>query len=1110
MTKKYINICILILLYNCNAPKKTLFTLTTNNGINFINTVTNTEEFNIFNYRNFYNGGGCAIGDINNDGLADVYFTANQGSNKLYLNNTDTTNKERKLKFADITNNAGVGDSINWSTGVVMVDINHDNWLDIYVCNAGYINGKAPESKLYINNHNLTFTESAAEYGLQNKGGYATHAAFFDYDKDGDLDCFIINNSFIPTNTLNYENKRNVKAQDWPVKDFLKGGGDRLYKNENGKYTDVTAATGIYGSLISFGLGVTVGDINNDGWLDVYVSNDFFERDYVYINQKNGTFKDEYESYIQHSSHSSMGADMCDVNNDGLQDIFTTEMLPDKDDRVKTTTSFENIDVQRLKQKSGFGNQYMQNTLQINNGNNQFLETAYYSGVAASDWSWGALAFDADNDGLADLYVCNGVYKDVTNQDFIDFFADEVYQKMALSGKKAQIDELINKMPSLPLANKMYNNISNVQFTDKANDWGLATPSFSNGAAYGDLDNDGDLDIIVNNVNQPAFVYQNNSAVQLTNNYIAIQLKDTLSKNTYAIGSKVKVYTNNICITKELMPTRGFQSSVDYKLVIGLGTATIIDSMQIIWANSTYETLQKPQINKTLILNRSVNTIPYNYIQPQQQKFFTIVNTVFEKHIEDDYIDFYNERNIPSMQSREGPKATVADVNGDGLQDVFIAGASIQAAQLYLQSKNGTFIKSKQEDLNADAVFEDVAAQFADIDNDNDMDLIVGSGGNNNITNLSQYNTRIYVNNSKGIFAKQNNILPNGNANTSCIATNDYDKDGDVDVFIGSKSLPGNYGITPNNMLLQNDGKGNFENVISKFPNLQNVGLVTNALWSNIITGGSTNTDLLLVGEWMAPTIFTYNGKAFIEQQTNLQSLTGWWQTATTIDVNKDGKMDVLLGNIGKNFCLQPMPNNTLKLWMNDYDKNGTIDKIITKQIGRKDVPIFLKKDLTEQIPSLRKQNLKYSDYAFKTIQQLFTTQLIETSTIKTITETASYIAINEGNGSFTITELPWQTQLSCINSILTTDVNKDGYNDVLIGSNKYDLLPQFGRLDAAYGTLLINNKKGQLEYVPQSQFGTSILGCVRDIQPILNNGNTNYLWLLNNNSPVLLQPTKN
>jgi hypothetical protein len=562
-------------LFSCSDKTGTtaLFESKESTGIDFKNTVKDSKDFNILIYRNFYNGGGVAIGDINNDGLADVFFTANMGANKLYKN-------KGNWKFEDISEKAGFIQKQDWSTGVVMVDINHDGWLDIYVCNAGYIEGRAPESKLYINNGiplssdsnsgEVTFTESAEKYGLANKGGYATHAAFFDYDRDGDLDAFIINNSFIPVNTLNYANKRDLRAQDWPVADFLKGGGDRFFRNDGGKFIDVSHDAGIHGTLVSFGLGVTVGDINGDGYPDVYVSNDFFERDYLYINQKNGTFKDELEQWLGHISLASMGADMADINNDGNAEIFTTDMLPGDDYRLKTTSSFDNIDVYRLKVKKGFYHQLMQNTLQYNNGNGRFCETGFYSGVAATDWSWGALMFDADNDGLNDIYVCNGIYRDVTDNDFIDFFANDIIQKMVLTGKKEEVDSIIAKMPSVPILNKAFKNNGNLKFSDIGAEWGFTQPSFSNGAAYGDLDNDGDLDLVINNVNQKALIYKNNSREINRHNYIGVLLKGS-GDNTYAIGSKIKIYKGDQLFYREVEPSRGFQSSVDYKQVIGSG-----------------------------------------------------------------------------------------------------------------------------------------------------------------------------------------------------------------------------------------------------------------------------------------------------------------------------------------------------------------------------------------------------------------------------------------------------------------------------------------------------------------------------------------------------------
>lgn len=1095
---RYILTFSILLIFGCTSTPPimpALFQEVSTSGIEFTNTVENTDKFNIFNYRNFYNGGGVAIGDINNDGLADVFLTSNMGSNQLFLNKGD-------WNFENISEKAGIQETEKWSTGVVMVDVNADGWLDIYVCNAGYKKGIGQENALFINNKDLTFTEQAAEYGL-NENGYTTHAAFFDYDLDGDLDVYILNNSFIPANTLNYSNKRDLRAEDWEVEDFVKGGGDKFFRNDNGKFTDISESAGIYGSLIGFGLGITIGDLNGDNYPDMYVSNDFFERDYLYINQKDGTFKEELEQRTAHISLSSMGADMADINNDGAPEIFVTDMMPDNDYRLKTTGSFENINVYELKQKRGFYHQYMQNTLQLNDKDGHFQEIAQFSGVAASDWSWGALMFDMDNDTHVDLYVCNGVFHDVIDQDFIDFFANDIIQKMTLTGKKEELNDVISKMPSVPVPNKAFQNKGNLKFEDVSNQWGFEKKTFSNGAAYGDLDNDGDLDMIVNNVNQPTQIFQNTSE----QNFISFQLKGK-GENPFALGATVAVFIGDKILSRQLIPSRGFQSSIDYQIVIGLGDYKNIDSVRVTWPDLSETTLNNLAINKLHQIEQTNETSSKksDKTSPNSTAFLQKISTSFDKHEEDGFNDFYNERNVPIKLSEEGPQAAIGDVNGDGLADVFIGGATGQAGVLYLKNATG-YTKSNTLAFERYKDFEDTALCFFDADGDKDLDLFIGSGGNQKSPRDRAMQDRLFINDGTGEFSLQAKAFQTNGMNTSVAVAYDFDADGDEDLFVGSRSIPLQYGLPPKNYLYQNDGTGHFVNLaINNNESLGNAGMVTDAKWANLI--GDEKKELVLVGEWFAPKIFSFeNTKAKLEK-TTLDAYSGWWYSCETADVDADGDEDIVLGNLGTNFYLKASPEAPIKLWINDFDQNSSFDKIITRTIDGKDKPVFLKKDLAEQIVSIKKQNIMNIEYANKTIQDIFPPEKIKQALVKEATYFKSCVAINDGNGNFTIKALADATQLSCVNDVAIVDVNQDQHLDLIIGGNKYGFLPQFSKLDASRGTVLLGNGTGHFDPLPKQQSGLDVAGAVRQIS-LMSSGEEQQVLILRNDELPLLYEIK-
>ncbi|MDB5022743.1 MAG: repeat protein [Mucilaginibacter sp.] len=1059
-------------------------------GITFNNRVIDDGEFNVFSYRNFYNGGGVAIGDVNNDGKPDVFFTANQGQNKLYIN-------KGNWKFEEVSEKAGFKDSKKWHTGVTMVDINGDGWLDIYVSNSGGLKDADRANELYINQKDGTFKEEAAKYGLADKG-LSTQAIFFDFDHDGDLDCFVLNNSYRPIGSFGYNRDlRNIRDPQ---------NGDRFYRNDNGKFVDISQQAGIYGSEIGFGLGITAGDLFNSGWDDMYVSNDFFEHDYLYKNLHNGKFTEVSNVAIRHMSLSSMGSDMADINNDGFADVFTTDMLPENDYRLKTTTKFDEYDIYNAKLKSSFHHQFTTNCLQLNNGDGTFSEIADLAGINATDWSWGALCFDFNNDGWKDIFVSNGISRDLTNQDFLAYFSSqEVMEQIRHGGFKAK--KLLDKMPKTPITSYGFVNQKNLQFKNESIPLGFRKPSFSNGSAYGDLDGDGDLDLVVNNENGEAFIYRNMTSERTHAHYLKVNLKGS-GMNTFGLGAKVTIYTNGTRQMLEQMPTRGFESSVEPVLNFGVGIYKTIDSLKVIWPNMKMQVLKNIHTNIALTLTQTdakLTFIPANLKSKPYYKNITITGIKGDiYHKENDYKDFDDQRLIPKMLSTEGPKLAVADVNGDGLEDFFIGGATGDTAKLFTQQPSGAFVQKKQFAFEQDKNSEDIGALFFDADHDGDMDLVVVSGGNLEKEGALNLLTRLYINDGKGNFIRKLNGWPLVSINASCVRLNSNNGD----LFIGARSVPGLYGVIPSSKLLRNDGHGNFTDITATAaPDLLKLGMVTDAQWADI--DGTGKNSLIVVGDWMPVTILRYiDGK--LKKTAEIANSSGWWNCLTVADLNGDGKLDLIAGNTGLNSKIKADGQHPAKLYVSDFDNNGQVECIpVYYKTDGKAYPINLHDDIIRQLPYLKKKFLRYDVYAGKGIDQIFTSEELEKASVLTVTQTQTCVFYNNGKGGFNMQPLPVRAQFSPVYSVLVTDINNDGIKDLFLGGNFYGLKPEIGRYDANYGLSLLGNSKHGFDYLPAVKSGLFILGEVRDISSINTKNGKLIIVARNNDALQLFKPLK-
>lgn len=1076
---------LLILIISCSKSDKkpdTLFVLTdsTETGISFSNELTYTNDFNVYKYRNFYNGGGVALGDINNDGLLDIYMTANQKENKLFLNKGNFT-------FEDITKTAKVAGNKPWSTGVTMVDINADGNLDIYVCNSGNLDGTNKQNELFINNGDGTFIEQAAAYGLDDKG-FSTHASFFDYDKDGDLDAYILNNSYQAIGSFD------LRRVERPKKDLL--GGDKLLRNDNGKFVDVSQEAGIYGSVIGFGLGVTVGDVNNDGWEDIYISNDFFERDYLYINQQNGSFKEDLENQISSTSAASMGADMADINNDGYNDIFVTDMLPSEYERLKTVTTFEDWNRYRLKVNNDYHHQFTRNTFQLNNANGSFSEISRLSGVNASDWSWGALLFDMDNDGYKDLFIANGIYRDITNQDYLQYISNEEIMKSIVNNNTVDYKKLIEIIPSNKVANHAYKNSGGLLFENFENS-GLWTPSFSNGSAYGDLDNDGDLDLIVNNVNMQAFVYKNTAVEKTNGQYIKFDLKGE-KNNLFAIGAKIVLEDNQAI---ENQPARGFQSSIDIRPNFGLKNNDPVSGI-IIWPSGKETKFSNLAPNKTYEFSEKDADIKtqHNKLNTSDSYFFERTNITDFKHKENKFVDFYKDRLLYHFYSTQGPKMDSGDINGDGIEDLIIGGSKGNTTTILLGNPSN-YKALENNFFDASLRQEDTDVLLFDADNDGDLDLYVCSGGIEYGRNSQDFKDRLYFNDGKGNFNLSTQILPNnkGFYSTSTVKNTDIDGDGDQDLFVGERLVPLQFGQACSGFILSNDGKGNFTDVTTSVsPQLKNLGMITDAEFSDIDNDG--DQDLIVVGEFMGVSLFVNSdGKFNLDTSSTLNQYKGWWNTIKKIDLDNDKLPDFVLGNQGLNSSFKASKDLPITLYTNDYDANGFIDPILAfRSKDGKDYPYALRHDLIDQIKPLKKTFPDYNSFKDKSMDQMFTPDLVNSSKKIETNILESVILKNKGNGEFEVIVLPIEAQFTSIFSIQNLDYDHDGDQDLIVAGNLFGVKPEVGKYDGLKGLVLEN--KGDFKFVPHKDgLGLKIEGEVRDMHII-----NNILVVSRNNDTIL------
>ncbi len=1101
-------------------------------GIRFANTITESDSLNAFRFDYIYNGGGVGVGDLNNDGRTDVFFAGNMVSSRLYINRSTAPAESRifgrpeqgDFRFDDVTERAGTT-TRRWCTGVAIVDINQDGWLDIYVSTIHPNPAKSTANLLFINQGADAdgvphFREAAAEVGLADSS-YNTQATFLDYDRDGDLDVFLLTNALESFN-------RNIIAR--PRNDGSAKSVDKLYRNDgparpgraaNGlpHFTDVSRQAGIRAE--GWGLGVCVNDVNQDGWPDIYVANDFQSNDALLVNNQDGTFTNQIADYLSHQSHNSMGVDIADINNDGYQDIAVVDMMPDDNLRRKTMFGSINYDVYERALRQGYQPQFVRNMLQLNQGPGPdgqpvFSDIGYLAGVYATDWSWSALFADFDNDGFRDLLITNGYRKDVTDQDFISY-RNELSAFGRDDDMVAKFREQAEKLPGVKKPNFLFRNNGgdrpgDLTFTNQAPDWGLAEPSYTNGAAYADFDQDGDLDLVMNNLNAEAFVYRNNTRRAPTDpatpaaesesaRYLTVALAGQPG-NQAGLGAEVRLYYNGRQQMAQHTLQRGYKSTVDGRLHFGLGRVNRLDSLTVIWPAGRRQVLRSVATNQPLTLREADATQSVGRAKSVTVPFTdqTRASGLVWQQAENTFVDFKYQPCIPQLFSQQGPALVVGDANGDGQDDLYVTGASRRAGALFLQQPNATFRPVTLTNAGPPKATEETGGLFFDADGDRDQDLYLVGGGSEFAIGSPAYQDKLYVNNGPGRdgrpqFTEALTDLPDTRASGSCVVAADFDQDNDLDLFVGGRVTPGRYPETPRSYLLQNDGRGRFTDVTDRMaPGLAGVGMVTAARWTD--TNGDRRPDLLVVGEWMAPTLFTNTGRGLRAMAVpNFASSVGWWSGLAAADFDGDGDVDFVAGNLGRNSHYQATPEQPVSLYARDFDNNGTVDPILTHYVQGKEYPSAPRGTLIDQMVGVRRLAKTFADYGRMTGSDLLQALDLTGATVVRATQFASVYLENRGGNQFTVRPLPIEAQLAPLNGLTVLDYNHDGHLDVLTVGNSYAPETLSGRYDASVGNVLVGDGRGRFRAVPMRQSGFCVRGDARSLAPVrLANGGTLYV----------------